>query len=276
MLKFYFSTNYKGVGISEGIERGILVDYNDKCLVQEGMGLGSPAVKTRNGTYFSCNSYLQKISDNNYKKEFYIDSELVWEIFNVKSVKLSNSGLLTTFINKLTELYKKLPYLQKTLLKLGIITRDFFQTKSKIKKSGYLGKIVFYYKILNTGVLIEVDFTHIMTQNSKNISKICLLNELGGDYFNSRKIGKKICNPPSGWVKLDGEKNKKLYSKEFKIDFDVDIIKIIPDYKFDFIFGREKLSDFCWAGYDIEIDVNSIKNQQNVCKIQYICNLKEN
>ena len=276
MLKFYFSTNYKGVGISEGIERGILVDYNDKCLVQEGMGLGSPAVKTRNGTYFSCNSYLQKISDNNYKKEFYIDSELVWEIFNFKSVKLSNSGLLTTFINKLTELYKKLPYLQKTLLKLGIITRDFFQTKSKIKKSGYLGKIVFYYKILNTGVLIEVDFTHIMTQNSKNISKICLLNELGGDYFNSRKIGKKICNPPSGWVKLDGEKNKKLYSKEFKIDFDVDIIKIIPDYKFDFIFGREKLSDFCWAGYDIEIDVNSIKNQQNVCKIQYICNLKEN
>ena len=161
MLKFYFSTNYKGVGISEGIERGILVDYNDKCLVQEGMGLGSPAVKTRNGTYFSCNSYLQKISDNNYKKEFYIDSELVWEIFNVKSVKLSNSGILTTFINKLTELYKKLPYLQKTLLKLGIITRDFFQTKSKIKKSGYLGKIVFYYKILNTGVLIEVDFTHI-------------------------------------------------------------------------------------------------------------------
>jgi len=63
--------------VSEGIERGILVNYKKKCIVQEGMGLGAPAIKTRNGTFFSCNSKLTKISEKEYTKEFYIDSELI-------------------------------------------------------------------------------------------------------------------------------------------------------------------------------------------------------
>ena len=275
LLKFYFSNEFKGIGISEGIERGVLVDYNNECIVQEGMGLGSPAIKTKNGTYFSCTSILQKISDTEYKKEFYIDSELVWEILKLKSKRLNDSSLLTSFINKLTELYKKLPYLQKNLLKLGIFSRDFFQIKSKIKHSGYLGKILFNYKFLKDGVLIEIDFSNIITHNKKSVSKICVLNELGGDYFDSRKVGSKIGEPPSGWVELNGRKDNKLYSKRFKIDYDVKILKITPEYKFDLIYGREKLSDFCWAGYDIEIDVNSINDQRNEYKLQYFCNLKE-
>ncbi|TFG29006.1 MAG: hypothetical protein EU532_04080 [Promethearchaeota archaeon] len=276
MLKYYFCNDFKGIGISEGIERGLLVDHNDKCIVQEGMGLGAPAIKTRNGTYFSCSSFLQKISENEYKKIFYIDSELVWEIFEINSERLHDSRLLTTFINKLTDLYKKLPYLQESLLKLGIYSRDFFQTKSKIRPSVCLGKIVFYYTILKTGVTIEVDFSHILKFNKKSISKICIMNELGGDYFDSRKVGSKIGDPPSGWVKINPGEDNKLYSKGFNLDFAVEILKFPTDYQFDFVYGREKFSNFCWAGYDIEIDVNSMKNGQNECEIQYICNLREN
>lgn len=277
MLEFYFSNIFKGEGISEGIERGILVDHDERCIVQEGMGLGAPAIKTNISTFFSCHSKLIEVSDKEYVKEFYIDSELVWQIFKLNSAKSKDFKLLTTFINKLTDLYKRSKFIQPILLKLGIFSRDFFQTNSVIKNRGILGKIIFYYKILKDGVLIEVDFSHILQYNGKSISKICILNELGGDFFDHSKRGGKILAPPSGWVKIEGEDKRKLYSNELKLDFDTKILEYPLDCKTNFIFGREKVSNFCWAGFDIEIDVNSrvLNNIRNNGTIKYICKLKE-
>jgi len=139
-----------------------------------------------------------------------------------------------------------------------------------------LGKISFNYKIFDNSVLINVDFSQIVKYNGKNISKICILNELGGVFFNACKSNDKLFPPPSGWVKLEGNKSKKLYSKELKTDFDLEIIEKSPNYSFDFIYGREKVSNFCWAGFDIEIDTKSIKNLKNDCNLIYVCNLNEN
>jgi hypothetical protein len=276
LLEFYFSKNFKGEGISEGIERGILVDYNNKCIVQEGMGLGSPAIKTNNGTFFSSNSELIEVSDKEYIKEFDINSELVWEIFKVRSEKYKSINLLTIFINKLTDLYKRLRVIQPILLKLGILTRDFFQTNSEINHIDSLGKIKFLYTILKDEVLIEVDFSQILKNNGKAISKICILNELGGEFFNYSKLGEKILAAPSGWEKIKGDTYKKLYSDKFNLEFDVKLLEYPHKCKIDFIVGREKLSNFCWAGFDIEININSdlLKSNLNNGKVKYICRLK--
>ena len=81
MIEFDLSTNYKGEGISEGLERGILVFFEGKNLVQEGMGLGTVALRSRNLTYFGKKNRLRKISANEYAKEFNIDTVMTWKIF---------------------------------------------------------------------------------------------------------------------------------------------------------------------------------------------------
>ncbi len=275
MIKFYFSKDFRGEGISKDLERGFLVDYNGKNLVQEGMGLGAPAIKTNNGTYFSSNSRILKISEREYIKEFYINSELIWEIFKSDSERFNDFNLLTIFINKLTDLYKRMPFIQRKLLSMGILVRNLFQTKSKIKRIRPIGKILFKYNINNSSLLIEVDFSNIIRNNRNKITKICLLNELGGDYFDSCKKGDQILNPPSGWVKIDEDNKTKLYSKKYKLDFQVAILHKSPDFNLDFIIGRENLSNFCWAGFDIEIDIKSLQYQKNEYKINYVCKLLE-
>jgi hypothetical protein len=273
-LKFYLSGNFKGEGISEGIKRGILVDCDNYSIVQEGLGLGAPAIKTKNGTYFSCRSKITKISEEKYVQEFDINTQLVWEIFGVKLKNLEDSNLLTVFINKLTDFYKRLPYFQSKLLKIGIFSRNFFRTKSKIQHLGSLGKIIFYYHIIKNDVVIGVDFSHFMRFNRKPSSKICILNELGGDFFNYSVKNNKIYSPPSGWVKIKNKENTKLYSRALGLDFTVDIIEKNPNHRIEFIYGRERISNFCWAGFDIEIDVKSIKNtinSQKDCNLKYIC-----
>ena len=275
MIKFYLLDNFHGEGISQGIERGVLVDYKGECLVQEGLGLGAPAIKTKTRTFFSCNSKLSKISETAYLKKFYIDSELIWEFSKSQSERFYDFNLLTILINKITDLYKILPHFQRELLPLGIVARNFFQTHSRIKSCRPIGSIAFRYNIFQNHISVNVDFSDIIRNNGNNISKICVLNELGGDFFDASIWKDKISHPPSGWEKLNGYFGKKLYSKDLKIDFGLEFIDKIPNYNFDFIIGREKVSNFCWAGFDIEIDVRSIKNPRNDCNLKYICGLNE-
>jgi hypothetical protein len=271
LLKLYFSNDFKGEGISAGLQRGLLIDFAESCLVQEGMGLGAPAIKTKTGTYFSTTSILTNISPNVYIKEFTIDSELLWKIFGSDSEQKETPRLLTTFINKLNDLYKKAPYIQKSLLKLGIVSRDFFCAKSRPTKIGSLGKIRFKYKILKNSVHIWVDVSDIMNMNGERISKICILNELGGDFFDARKLNSHIFKPPAGWVKIEEVNPPILHSKELGIDFSLKIINNTPNLKYELVYGREKISNFCWAGFDIEIDAKSLGLDRADYQIEYVC-----
>ena len=101
MLEFDLSTNYKGEGISKGLERGVLVFFDGKNVVQEGMGLGTVALRTRNLTYFSRSGKLKRISENEYVKEFYIDTIMMWKLFN------KHSMFLTKIIEEFGNFYKK-------------------------------------------------------------------------------------------------------------------------------------------------------------------------
>lgn len=274
MLDFYFSNEFKGKGISKGLERGLLVSYSGLNLVQEGMGLGAPAIKSKNRTFFSRTSKLKQLSENEFAKDFYIDSEMVWEILKLKAESLNRLSLLTTFVNNLTDIYKKFPHMQRNLLKLGIFSRNFFQVKSKIIKYGYIGTLRFYYTILNNKVEISVDFSTILKKNKNRISKVCILNELGGDFFNFTKIGDKILPPPVGWVKKTSLGDQSLYSKDLELEFNVEIIMKPSNFNVDFIYGRENISNFCWAGFDIEINITSAKDNEEEF-LKYICTFKQ-
>jgi hypothetical protein len=269
MLEFDLSTNYKGEGISEGLERGILVFFTGQNLVQEGMGLGTVALRTRNLTYFSKKSRLRKISANEYVKEFYIDTAMTWKIFNKRSI------ILTKLLEEFGNFYKKEGVAtQELLLNIGIWLRRILGIKSEMTKYRSLGKVNLNYKLLENEVLITVDFSQVLNNNPENLKLLCILNELGGDFFNKSRISKLILPAPSGWNQIKDPqslKRIKLYSDRLKLEFGIEILRNVPNFKIDYFFGRENVANYCWAGFVMEIDLESIDYKSEDCLIEYIC-----
>lgn len=271
MITFNLSTNYKGEGISEGLERGVLVFFDGKNLVQEGMGLGTVALRTRNLTYFSRSSKLKRISENEYVKEFHIDTIMNWKLFNKRSM------FLTKIIEEFGNFYKKEGgSTQDLLLTMGIWLRKLFDITSEMTHYKRLGKVIFNYKLLENEVIISADFSHILKNNKNNsetLRYICILNELGGDYFNRSRIGTQICPAPSGWREIKDSKsleNIKFYSEGLQLEFGIEVLRIIPNFKINYFFGRENIANYCWAGFGMEIDINSIDYNAEEYLIEYI------
>ncbi|MBD3255573.1 MAG: hypothetical protein GF383_10805 [Candidatus Lokiarchaeota archaeon] len=271
MVRFKFSNDFKGEGISNGLDRGLLVSYKSLNLVQEGMGLGTPALKTNTRTFFSRTSKLTKLSENTYKKTFYIDSELIWDFISLWNNNDNDYQIFTALINKLTDLYKKFSKFQTNLLKLGLFSQNLIGISSRIISRGILSKIVTYYEIKKNKVIIEVDFSNVLKLNKNQFKKICILNELGGNHFNLSISNGFIYPPPSGWVSLNAKNYPSLFSEDLNLKFNVIVISITEGIAYDFVYGRESMSNFCWAGYDIEIELDSIKKPETNHSIKYLC-----
>ena len=269
MIRFDLSNNYKGEGISEGLERGILVFFDGKNLVQEGMGLGTVALRTRNLTYFSKKSRLKKISENEYVKEYYIDTVMTWKLFNKRSI------VLTKLLEECGNFYKKEGgSTQDLLLNMGVWLRKILGITSEMANYRRLGKVIFNYRLYEKEVIISVDFSQILNDNPENLKFVCILNELGGDYFNSSRIGKNMLSAPSGWNKIkDSESLKriKLFSEGLKLEFGMDILRNIPNFKINHFFGREKVANYNWAGFVMELEIGSADYRNEDCLIEYIC-----
>jgi len=268
MLEFDLSTNYKGEGISEGLERGVIVFFDGKNLIQEGMGLGTVALRTKNLTYFSKKSRLKRISENEYTKLFYIDSIMTWKIFNKRSI------VLTKLLEEFGNFYKQEgTSTQDLLLNIGVFLRKILGITSEMASYRHLGKVIFNYKLRENKVIISADFSHMLNNNPEKLKYICILNELGGDFFNRSKIGNNVLPAPSGWNKIKDLKSLekiKLYSDGLKLEFGIEVLRNIPNFKINYFFGRENLANYCWAGFVMEIDLESVDSNNEDCLIEYI------
>lgn len=60
MPQYDLTDQYKGFGISQGLDRGLLVYHGDTLLVEEGMGIGACAFQTGGFTYFASTRSIQK------------------------------------------------------------------------------------------------------------------------------------------------------------------------------------------------------------------------
>jgi len=89
-LKFDISTQYKGTGVSQGLDRGLLVYDDDILLLEEGMGLGACAFQTGSYTYFTSIKSIKKAEDS-FKVVGSIDKKLVWKVLGIKSSLLTRT-----------------------------------------------------------------------------------------------------------------------------------------------------------------------------------------
>lgn len=93
---------YPGEGISRGFARGLLVYYQDCNLTDEGMGIGSIAVRDHNYTYFS-RSWTDSVEQGMLTRTFLIDTRMIWGIHE------KTSSLLTRLIEYAIRAYMRIP-----------------------------------------------------------------------------------------------------------------------------------------------------------------------
>ena len=167
MLKFDMSQDYQGTGVSQGLDRGLLVYKNDILLLEEGMGLGACALQTEGYTYFTSIKSIKR-AKNSFKVECTIDKKLVWKIFGIKSKLLTR--ILEDFISNI---YMKNEKRQEKLLNLGGHLQKFFNVKSCFIKVRSQGEVRMTYKVDDSEISVDLSCVTEKTRNKLFVMMYC-------------------------------------------------------------------------------------------------------
>ena len=250
MLKFEMSQTYKGTGVSEGLDRGLLVYNNDILLIEEGMGLGSCAFQTGGLTYFASISDI-KNDLNSFEVIYNIDKRLEFKVSGIKSELFTRAQEQIA-----TNVYMKLEKSQKKLLILGGLLGKILNMQVCFVKVPAIGEVRITYELGLNSATMDVN-----CEIEKKAGKLFLMNELGGSIFDKSIVKGEMSPSPSGWQKM--QNSCELYSKGHSLAFTI-IERNIPDnVRSNLYWGREQFSDkCCWAGFESEIicDTNKFSN----------------
>lgn len=235
---------YCGEGISAGLPRGLLADLNGTNLAQEGMGLGTIAVKMDGYTYFAGSCSIDPSQPDSFRMMFSVDRRLVWQFRGKPRM------LLTRWIEKATEGYMRYPQSQNLLLKIGTFLRKALNLTPSFEVVPALLHAFVHYRIEGTTAEISLS----MANKRKGRCLVYLLNELGADYFTASLHQGRSGGPPSGWELLARDTRAPLpalYDPEHGL-----IFRLVPpdDFPGRIFWGREKTADYCWAGFEMEIE----------------------
>jgi hypothetical protein len=262
-ITYYSDDSYQGEGISLGLARGILVKYKGIDIVQEGMGLGSLAIKNRLITYFASTCNTTQLSENQFRKTFLIDSTILWRINGRQSI------LITRIIDILAQCYMFLPGLQNKLLRTGTLFRNLFKLTPQIVKITPIAEACFNYSVQNNELFVEGRIKSL----SGYLNKVFILNELGADYFQNGLKNGKIVSPPNGWNPTTSKSGSVAFFNPYNnLSFIIKKISNTGFTPFKVFWGREKTKDLCWAGFEIEFDCSNKKMECIDC--EYIAKIK--
>lgn len=248
-LHFHTDDSSSAGGKSHRLSRGLRVGYDSRDITQEGMGIGSLAMKTEHGTYFPSTCRTEFVNPWKIRKTFRIDTRL--------TVCCGNhpSRFLSRLSEKIVDCYMRRPALQKILLDISPPVKRLLHLSFRREALQPLAEALFTYDIDELIVTVSCR----LSLPREMACKVYILNELGADYFtNSLKNGA-IAAPPSGWepIALPALSPPALYDDKNGIQF------LIRDYRSDpaaplhLFWGREKSPSLCWAGFEIELDMRA-------------------
>ncbi len=243
-LAIFSDDSYRGFGKSTGFARGLLVALaGGRNLTQDGMGLGSPALKTERNTYFSRSCATKIAGDGRVVKVFRMDTELAWSTFG------RPSRALTRFFDGIGNVYMHAPALQ-VFLPLGA----FFRTVGRIRPLPApvppIAEVVFDYRIRGASVEVACSIRALQDR----LPRIYLLNELGADVFRAGWRDGNLADPPPGWERLPEDIPGGLYSPEHRLVFRISGVTTDGAAAHRVYWGRERTGDICWAGFEIELE----------------------
>lgn len=256
-ITYYSDDSYLGEGISLGIVRGILVKYKDTNIVQEGLGIGNVALKNGLMTYFASTCKTVQLSETQFRKNFLVDSMLLWRINGKLSI------FITGAIDILAQFYMLLPGFQDKLLKTGTLFRNLFKLTPQIIKMAPIAEACFKYSVKEDELYVECKIKSLVGY----LNKVFILNELGADYFlNGIKNGKTVV-APTGWNFIRSNPGSTtFYNPNYNLSFLVKKINVIDLIPYKILWGREKTKDLSWAGFEFEFDCRNKKIKSFGCE----------
>ena len=252
MLRFDISHLYKGIGVSQGLDRGLLVYNDDELLVEEGMGLGTCAFQADGFTYFTSIKSIEKIGTT-HEVTSSINLKLQHKVLGIRS------DLFTRYQEYIaTNIYMKHEKRQELLLYLGGDLRKLFNLKVCFVKVPPIGEVRVKYEVCGNDVSVNLS-----CELEKKAGKLFVMNELGGSIFDKSIINGKLSSTPSGWQKM--ERPNEFYSSIHSVSFTI-VERYVPDnIKSKLYWGKEQMANSCcWAGFESEIicDCSKFENYQ--------------
>lgn len=251
-LTFFTDSSYNGFGLSEGLSRGVQVLYEGQSLTQEGMGIGAVALKRGGLTYF-CRQSAPAPEGLGYT--CILDTVLLSEIMR------TSSRLLSHLWHGGTALYRHLPQIQPLLLVWAASLRRWLRIKNRFEAVESQGTAAF--SITEKGWGLDVRCTVRVPDKE---SKICIMNEMGADWFTGGWSGNTPREAPPPWQKLSAAAAfPSLYSERLGLLFSLKELKVSGSDSYTVFWGRERNEDLCWAGYTIEIDLGQSAAAEVLC-----------
>jgi len=210
------------------------------------MGLGAAACKRGGFTYFSRDGRVESRGEGLFQARFPMDSRITWGIAGRPSL------LLTRLLEGLADGYMKVPGLQPRLMSMATRLRKRLRIAAQFVTTPPVAACVFDYAVSGARVDVHCAFTGY----SGAVSKLHVVNELGADHFRAAIGGGRTVAPPSGWQPLPvAMPTPALYDPARRTRFSIDRLSASPPLPVSVFWGREKLDDYCWAGFELEIDL---------------------
>ncbi|MEQ8236194.1 MAG: hypothetical protein ABRQ23_05420 [Syntrophomonadaceae bacterium] len=255
--EFFTDNLYKGTGISTGLARGLQVRAGGVDLTQEGMGLGTAAIRSGGKTFFARESEVVWQNPRQLVIDYVIDTEF-----------RSGTGgradhLITRLRESLSAFYRLAPPLQKILLGAGFYWRDLLGIKEQLVPVEPLARARFKFCLHPTQVDIGCEFAFL----GPLPQQLFIMNELGADFFTSAWHKGQLCKCPGGWdVCPDPGGLPFLFSPQFGLRYSLGDIAVDQGLGFKVCWGRERNARLCWAGFAIQINPASTHQGNIVCR----------
>jgi hypothetical protein len=249
---FKWDPRFRGEGISLGLARGLTAWIDDQNVTQEGMGLGTAACRHRRFTYFSTNAAGHHEADGVHRARYFLDSRIMWQTGERQSV------WLTRLLESAADGYMSAPRFQPPLMAAATLIRRSLRLKPRFVPAPPVAETLFDYAARERS--IDIDCTvHLLRRGS---TKVSFMNELGADFFTRAIVKSRVVAPPTGWQPLALDHPiPALYDQSHGLRFSLASIVVTPAAPFRLYWGREKTADYCWAGFEIEVDVRSLHKE---------------
>jgi len=161
------------------LQKGLVLMFNEKEIIEEGMGFGVPVAIFSDKTYFSGSAQVSSSEDGKNKtilKHFFMDtvSRKSW-----KGGVYVDNPLYKLFSGSLASTYRDYPASRRVIFPL-IKLRNKVGVRTHFTKVESRGEVTVTYKIKRNGLDITADLTKL---NKNHCRKVLLLNEQGSTFF---------------------------------------------------------------------------------------------
>jgi len=166
---------------TSALQKGLILTFDGKELIEEGLGFGVPVVKYRDKTYFSS---LARISFGENRSTSWATKTFVMDTVSRKKF-WRLTYINDTFYSSMRKIFEKLYLRNKDLALLFNAVMAFRETakiKTEFNKVRDRGVVAVTYNVQPGNVAISVDFSNLTLEGCK---ELLILNEQGSTTFST-------------------------------------------------------------------------------------------